>query len=235
MTRRAAPASRAAALAAARAVYDRRAALDGQRLELFPDEGADLEGVLLYLSANRRAPAAVLTADALAALVIADHLRGEADRWQARCTGWARELGVTWQALAPLLGVTTAQGAEQAHLRALSAHEGGVRDERVVRAARAHTRALAGDAGRSAAVLRRLVEEFADPGLGLPPDLAEDAEDLWTDLTGVPADAVPGAALVAGVRLLVRAVLDGGAGPRATALARSAAVALGLPLREEHT
>ena len=228
MAPRSPAASRAAALAAAQAIHARRAAADARALEMFPDLHEDLLGVIEYVAAR---PGRDRRADALACLTIADHLRGVAEHWQVRMVENARTHGARWVELAPLLGVTTAQGAEQAYLRAKRAQSGTSRDERAVRAERAHGRALRAVA-RAAAEVRDVVAALAEPGLLLPEELREDAATLWEDVVALAPGEAPSPGVVAGLRLLVRALAShDDLTEQAEEVTRRAAVLVGLPLR----
>jgi hypothetical protein len=112
----------------------------------------------------------------------------------------ARRAGVSWQALAPALGVASRQAAERRYLRAASAAgTAGTREDRV-RAERDHragVRAVAQWATENTADLRRLAGQVA--GLrDAPATAAADLDRLHRALADPDATALP--ALLAAAR-----------------------------------
>jgi hypothetical protein len=114
----------------------------------------------------------------------------------------ARRAGVSWQALAPALGVASRQAAERRYLRAASASAAGTagtREDRV-RAERDHragVRAVAQWATENTADLRRLAGQVA--GLrDAPATAAADLDRLHRALADPDATALP--ALLAAAR-----------------------------------
>jgi hypothetical protein len=108
----------------------------------------------------------------------------------------ARAAGVSWQALAPALGVASRQAAERRYLRSTSAptdNPGATRDDRVQaeRDRRAGDRAVAQWANDNTADLRRLagqITALADLGDAATEDLARLHHALGdTDATDLPA------------------------------------------------
>ncbi|HEU4348077.1 MAG TPA: hypothetical protein VFR35_09835 [Actinoplanes sp.] len=108
----------------------------------------------------------------------------------------ARRAGVSWQALAPAVGVTSRQAAERRYLRLLPAaadQAGTTRDERVraERDRRAGHRAVARWANDNTAGLRRLAGQItALTDLG--DAAAGDVDRLHEALGGADAAALPG-------------------------------------------
>lgn len=110
------------------------------------------------------------TADAatiLAALRLLRALREELGGWEPRLIDAARTLGVSWNELAPALGVASRQAAERRYLRLRPARPdetSDTRDQRVQneRDRRAGDRAAADWARRHAGALRRVAARVAD-------------------------------------------------------------------------
>ena len=132
----------------------------------------------------------------LDALVLLRWARDELAAAEPRLITAARAAGVSWQALAPALGVTSRQAAERRYLRlvpATAAQAGTTRDERVraERDRRAGHRAVARWANDNTAGLRRLagqVTALTDLGDAAAGDLGRLHEAL-----GEPdAAALPG-------------------------------------------
>ena len=111
----------------------------------------------------------------------------------------ARRAGVSWQALAPALGVASRQAAERRYLRAASTTGGATREDRV-RAERDHRaglRAVAQWTADNTADLRRLAGQVA--GLtDAPAGATEDLDRLHRALAEPDATALP--ALLAAAR-----------------------------------
>ena len=110
------------------------------------------------------------TADAvtlLSALRLLRELRDELAGWEPLLIDAARGLGVSWNDLAPALGVASRQAAERRYLRlrpARADEAGSTRDERVrnERNRRAEDRAVVDWARRHGATLRRIAGRVAD-------------------------------------------------------------------------
>jgi hypothetical protein len=109
--------------------------------------------------------------------------------------GAARAAGISWQALAPALGVASRQAAERRYLRSVSAptgQPGATRDDRVQaeRDRRAGNRAVAEWANDNTADLRRLagqITALTDLGEAATGDLAELHQALGdADATALP-------------------------------------------------
>lgn len=225
--------SAAAAAAAVRSIYRRRAAREDPDLGSFPDpdDPDDLLAVLSYVNARQRvrdADGSLHRAEAVEALTVAAHLRHRADELMLRYATAARARKVSWSTLAPLFGVGSPQGAEQAYLRLSSALAGEAADPALVRADRARERVIRAAASRGVEV-RDLITRLVDVQLGLPGDLAAEAEDLWEELAELPADAEPGVAVVGALRYMVRQMRGrDDLSPQAAALAAEAMRLLGI-------
>lgn len=113
-------------------------------------------------------------------------LRSELTDWEPELVRAAREVGVSWSALAPALGVSSRQAAERRYLRAQSADSNGTTKEARVDATRdrrAGDRAVTAWARRNSAVLRQLAGQVS----GLPDLTAagrRDAELVQAELGG---------------------------------------------------
>lgn len=227
------PVSAAAALAAVRAVFRRRAAREDPDLGSFPDpdDVDDVLRVLAYMAARQRvrdADGSLHRAEALDALTLAGYLRTRADELTVRYVAAARARKVPWARLAPYLGVTSPQGAEQAFLRLKSALAGEAADAQLVRADRARERVIRA-AASSGVQIRDLLLRLADVNVGLPPDLDADAEVLWEALAALPPDSEPDVAVVSALRYLVRQMRGrDDLSPTAAALAADAMTVLGI-------
>ncbi|GAA3382926.1 hypothetical protein [Cryptosporangium minutisporangium] len=116
----------------------------------------------------------------LSALRMLRELREELAGWEPRLIDAARTLGVSWNDLAPALGVASRQAAERRYLRlrpARADEAGSTRDERVrnERDRRAEDRAVVEWARRHAGALRRIAARVAD--LHDQPELDESARE----------------------------------------------------------
>lgn len=133
--------------------------------------------------------------DLVDALVLLRWARAELNAVEPRLITAARRAGVSWQTLAPALGVTSRQAAERRYLRLLPAtagEENTTRDERVraERDRRAGHRAVAQWANDNTAGLRRLAGQItALTDLG--DDAAADVGRLHEALADSDADALP--------------------------------------------
>jgi hypothetical protein len=160
------------------------------------DPTVALAAVLAVAAAPAPEPAAILEA-----LVLLRRIQDELAAIEPALVEAARRAGVSWQALAPALGVASRQAAERRYLRSAPAtarHTGGTRDGRVraERDQRAATRAVARWANDNTADLRRLAGQLsALPGL---PAARADLERLHQALGDRDATALP--ALLASVR-----------------------------------
>ena len=137
-----------------------------------PAEDRDLAGVAAVVAAVAHAvrqPAAdsppVNGADLLDALVLLRWAQTELAGLEPILIAAARAAGVSWQALAPALGVASRQAAERRYLRGASAptdQPGATRDDRVQaeRDRRAAHRAVARWANDNTADLRRLAGQI---------------------------------------------------------------------------
>ncbi|MEV4317025.1 HSP18 transcriptional regulator [Actinocrispum sp. NPDC049592] len=106
-------------------------------------------------------------AELLAALVVLRELRDDLARWEPALIAAARELGTSWAAIAPALGLASRQAAERRYLRMnQSGRDGATGEERVreVRDRRAGDRVVTEWARQNAAVLRQLAGQV----IGLP-------------------------------------------------------------------
>ncbi|MET7427092.1 hypothetical protein [Dactylosporangium sp. NPDC005555] len=131
----------------------------------------------------------------LEALVLLRQVQDQLAAAEPALIGAARQAGVSWQALAPALGVASRQAAERRYLRAAPAtsqRPGGTREGRV-RAERDHragTRAVARWANDNTADLRRLAGQIT--GLpDLPAAAADDVDRLHHALADPDATALP--------------------------------------------
>jgi len=139
---------------------------------------------------------AVSGADLLDALVLLRWAQTELAGLEPVLIAAARAAGVSWQALAPALGVASRQAAERRYLRGASAptdKPGDTRDERVQaeRDRRAAHRAVAQWANDNTADLRRLagqITALTDLGEAATGDLAQ----LHQALGDADAAALPG-------------------------------------------
>jgi hypothetical protein len=140
------------------------------------------------------APGAVSTDDLLAALVLLRQVQAELAAAEPALIAAARAAGVSWQDLAPALGVASRQAAERRYLRATATGQrGDTRDDRVQaeRDRRAEHRAAARWATDHTADLRRLAARItALTGLG--PDATGPLQRLHDALTGPDTTALPG-------------------------------------------
>jgi len=165
-------------------------------------ETRDLAAVTAAVAATAAAvqqPAAdrppVSGAELLDALVLLRRVQTELAGLEPVLIAAARAAGVSWQALAPALGVASRQAAERRYLRGASAptdKPGDTRDDRVQaeRDRRAAHRAVAQWANDNTADLRRLAGRLtALPDL---PTAADDLERLHRALGDRDATALPG-------------------------------------------
>ncbi|GLZ28353.1 hypothetical protein Lesp02_05430 [Lentzea sp. NBRC 105346] len=132
----------------------------------------------------------VSRAEVLLALEMLRQLRDELDEWEPRLIATAREIGVSWAALAPALGVASRQAAERRYLRVRQTGHQGTGDQRVQaeRDQRAGDRAVRDWARRNAATLRRIAGLVGEFDQNVHNALA--ADDAAT-LLGPLADAHP--------------------------------------------
>ena len=133
-----------------------------------PDTGRDFKALLALVervrAGGRRQPA---TEDVLSALVAMRTLRDEMASWEPDLVAAARQQGVTWEALAPALGVASRQAAERRFLRVQhsSATDETAEDRvRATRARRAGDRAVVGWARENASALRELAGQVGAAG-----------------------------------------------------------------------
>lgn len=131
----------------------------------------------------------------LAALHDLHLLREAVDQLEPELIAAARRSGVSWQVLAPVLGVASRQAAERRYLRLVPAtpdQAGSTRDERVrqVRDRRAGARAVQAWANDNTADLRRLAGQITSLQ-GLAPSSAGDIARLHRALGEVDASALP--------------------------------------------
>jgi hypothetical protein len=134
--------------------------------------------------------------DLLTALTLLHRLRAALDEREPQLISAARHAGVSWQALAAVLGVASRQAAERRYLRLIPAtpeQSGSTRDQRVrqVRDRRAATRAVSDWANDNTADLRRLAAQVASLD-GLKPEAAGDVGRLSRALGDPDATALPG-------------------------------------------
>ena len=163
-------------------------------------DGQDLAGVAAALDAIakglRAGDSTASAAELLDALVRVRWAQAELAEIEPLLIGAARGAGVSWQRLAPALGVASRQAAERRYLRSTSAapdQPGATRDERVQaeRDRRAGSRAVTRWANDNTADLRRLAGQItALTDLG---DEAADSVGRLHDALGDPdAAALPG-------------------------------------------
>jgi len=154
--------------------------------------GSDLSADVASVSATARAEAAG-RAELLDALVLLRRVQGELTALEPALIAAARAAGVSWQELAPALGVASRQAAERRYLRAAATGEPGTRDGRVraERDRRAGHRAVAAWANHNTADLRRLAGQItALTDLGAAASGA--VGDLHDALAGPGASELPG-------------------------------------------
>jgi hypothetical protein len=134
-------------------------------------------------------------AELLDALVLLRWAQSELAGLEPVLIAAARAAGISWQALAPALGVASRQAAERRYLRSASAptgQPGATRDDRVQaeRDRRAANRAVARWANDNTADLRRLagrITALTDLGDAATDDLAHLLQALGdTDATALP-------------------------------------------------
>jgi hypothetical protein len=138
----------------------------------------------------------VSAADLLDALVLLRWAQTELAGLEPVLIGAARAAGISWQSLAPALGVASRQAAERRYLRSTAtpaSQSGGTRDDRVQaeRDRRAAHRAVAQWANENTADLRRLagqITALTDLGDAAAADLAQ----LHQALGDPDAAALPG-------------------------------------------
>jgi hypothetical protein len=121
------------AAAAADRIADRRAAADDSALEMLPD---DPLGIARHVLTHRKVPVQVLCADTLDALSTVRAIRAELDRDELSLLRLARQLDITWQAIAGAYGLKTRQAAEQRAIRLEAGKGGGKRAEYPMRTRR---------------------------------------------------------------------------------------------------
>ena len=168
-----------------------------------PPNDRDLAAVAAAIVASahavQRPPAdgsPVTGADLLDALVLLRWAQSELASLEPVLIAAARAAGVSWQALAPALGVASRQAAERRYLRSAAAptdRPGATRDDRVQaeRDRRAGNRAVAQWANDNTADLRRLagqITALTDLGEAATGDLAQLHQALGdADATALPA------------------------------------------------
>ncbi|BCY11003.1 hypothetical protein [Actinoplanes sp. L3-i22] len=166
-----------------------------------PPQRHDLAEVVAAVAATARAvaqPAAdnpTSSADLLDALVLLRRAQTELAGLEPILIAAARAAGISWQALAPALGVASRQAAERRYLRSTAGPTGqpdATRDERVQaeRDRRAGNRAVDQWANNNAADLRRLagqITALTDLDSAATTDLAQLHHALGdTDATALP-------------------------------------------------
>jgi hypothetical protein len=145
---------------------------------------------------NRRRPVDAPTPEELlAGLVQLRWLLQQLSAAEPRLIAAARKLGVSWQALAPVLGVASRQAAERRYLRLVPAAddtEPGTRDGRVqaVRDRRAGDRAVGQWANDHSADLRGLAGQITAL-TGLDPAATSEIRRLHRALGDMDAKALP--------------------------------------------
>jgi hypothetical protein len=161
----------------------------------------EMEPAVAAIVATAQAPGPT-RADLLDALVLLRWVQTELAAVEPALVSAARAVGVSWQELAPALGVTSRQAAERRYLRSVPAtpqQPGSTRDDRVQaeRDRRAGQRAVDRWANDNTADLRRLagqVTALADLGDGAVADVG----GLHQALADADATALPG--LLAGTQ-----------------------------------
>lgn len=146
------------------------------------------------LRAAAAAPGTISPADLLTALTRLREVQAELTAAEPALIAAARAAGVSWQALAPVLGVASRQAAERRYLRATAdaGQPGDTRDDRVraERDRRAGHRAAARWANDHTADLRRLAGQIT--GLDLDGAAAGPIARLHDALGDHDATALPG-------------------------------------------
>jgi len=123
--------------------------------------------------------------EAVLALEALHQLRDQLVAWEPTLIEQARAHGISWAALAPVLGVTTRQAAERRYLRLLPARDETLTGEQRVQATRdrrAGDRAVAAWARANASELRQIAGQ-ASAVEGLTTSGRRTARDLATSLT----------------------------------------------------
>jgi hypothetical protein len=163
----------ATGLVTAVALVEAVAARAGTRLAaaVDPPVGAASGGV-----AASSAPEGLTPGELLDALVVLRRVQAELAALEPVLVGAARDMGVSWQELAPALGVGSRQAAERRFLRSLPATSEARQDDRVraERDRRAGQRAVDRWANDHTAHLRRLagqVTALTDLGAGAAADV----------------------------------------------------------------
>ena len=167
-----------------------------------PPESRDLAAVTAVIAATAQAieqprtgGPQVTGAELLAALVLLRWTQPELASLEPTLIAAARATGISWQALAPALGVASRQAAERRYLRSAAAptdQPGDTRDDRVQaeRDRRAGNRAVARWANNNTADLRRLAGQITvltDLGEAATSDLAQLHQALGdADATALP-------------------------------------------------
>jgi hypothetical protein len=157
--------------------------------ETLPDDlGAAVAAVAATAAKARQGDPTVSGAELLDALVLLRRAQSELAALEPALIAAARAAGVSWQALAPALGVASRQAAERRYLRGAAAPTGqpdATRDERVQaeRDRRAGHRAVTRWANDNTADLRRLAGQVA-----ALTDLGDAAGDALTRLHDALAD-----------------------------------------------
>lgn len=129
-----------------------------------PSAAAGAMGLVQRVAEGREHPSST---ELLAALVVLRQLRDDLARWEPELITAARELGTSWAAIAPALGLASRQAAERRYLRLSplpSGTSGAEQRVREVRDQRAADRAVGEWARKNSAVLRQLAGQV----IGLP-------------------------------------------------------------------
>lgn len=180
---------------AAEEIRDRRTGHRPEDEDLWRFPGTESLAALAvvdYVQLYQRVDEETLREDALAALAILNFVQGDVDRRLYSVLRLARKLDVTWRTIAPVLGVGSAQGAEQIFVRLCARFEGedGTRDERTGRELRRRPPRRPAAAARTVVVddpatveLRAALGGLLALEEALPDDLADDLLDLRREAT----------------------------------------------------
>jgi hypothetical protein len=159
------------------------------------DLAAAVQTIVAMIAGAGDDTAQVDAADLIEALVMLRHVQDRLTAAEPTLIAAARRAGVSWQALAPALGVASRQAAERRYLRAApaTAQQSGSTREGRVRAERDHragTRAVARWANDNTADLRRLAGQVTSLP-DLPATAAHDIDRLYQALADPDATALP--------------------------------------------
>jgi len=140
-------------------------------------------------------PLEVLREDVADSLVILDHYPYLIDLNRCRVIEMALDVGMTWQEIAPLLGVRTRQGAEVAYRRlrnAVKSYGKGTKDHEAERGSRQAERAEAAWLRRNTRALRSFAVRLDGFRQHLPAELHGDLDYVFQAIPATGETARPG-------------------------------------------